>query len=162
MNKMKMCSKCEVSKPVTEFTKNGNHGDGYYPWCKKCKNAASKAIKDKDREKYKASRKAEYERRRDKVRDWQLRKDFGITLAEYNEILHKQNNVCAICEKVSFTRNGKLTSLHVDHCHKTGKNRALLCNQCNNGLGRFMDNVENLRKAADYIEKYQNQEIKSF
>jgi hypothetical protein len=62
-----------------------------------------------------------------------------------------QNGVCAICgSPPTGTRSHGL--LAIDHCHDTLKIRGLLCNNCNNGLGRFKDNPDSLRKAADYLE----------
>lgn len=43
--------------------------------------------------------------------------------------------------------------LAVDHCHDSGKVRGLLCNNCNNGLGRFMDNIQILKNAVKYLEE---------
>lgn len=84
-----------------------------------------------------------------------LKRDFGITIAEYTEILLAQNGVCAICEKPeTATRNGKLKALAVDHDHESGGIRSLLCVECNTGLGKFKDSPSLLRRAADYIEKH--------
>ncbi len=65
-----------------------------------------------------------------------------------------QNGLCAICNQpeTAFMKN-KIMYLAVDHDHKTGKIRGLLCSNCNNGLGRFYDNVELLQNAIGYIEK---------
>lgn len=57
--------------------------------------------------------------------------------------------VCHICGGVDKDRN-----LAIDHCHQTGKMRGLLCMGCNTALGRFKDNPDLLRKAAEYIEKH--------
>lgn len=51
-------------------------------------------------------------------------------------------------------KSGKPIDLSVDHCHKTGVNRGLLCSSCNIGLGYFKDSPETLRSAADYLDKY--------
>lgn len=62
--------------------------------------------------------------------------------------LENQNWECSICRK-------KLTgdkNSHWDHDHKTGKFRAVLCHQCNTGLGMYKDNPDLLRRAALYLE----------
>jgi hypothetical protein len=79
-----------------------------------------------------------------------LRVKFNLTVEEYNQILKNQNNACPICGlPTSFlSRN-----LSVDHDHKTGKIRGLLCENCNVGLGHFKDNPNSLRMAIVYLEK---------
>lgn len=65
-------------------------------------------------------------------------------------MLVEQGNQCAICGKDFHQRKVP----HVDHDHATGVVRGLLCRACNIGLGKFEDNVEALRRAADYVEAY--------
>jgi dihydroorotase-like cyclic amidohydrolase len=50
-------------------------------------------------------------------------------------------------------RTGKIRALAVDHDHKTGKVRALLCRNCNTGLGNFQDSPELLKTAIQYLEE---------
>ncbi len=73
-------------------------------------------------------------------------KKYGLTPADFREMRTAQSEVCKICKKV----NGR-KELAVDHCHKTGKVRGLLCTNCNMGIGYFKDNPELLRLAADYL-----------
>jgi hypothetical protein len=75
--------------------------------------------------------------------------NFGITLDDYNYLLTKQNNKCAICKKdVSEFKN----KLAVDHDHNTGEIRGLLCFRCNFGLSYFSENPETLENAANYLK----------
>lgn len=84
--------------------------------------------------------------------DSDLRKKYGITLEWYREQLSKQSNVCAICKQPEkAVIRGKVISMPVDHCHKTGKPRGLLCTKCNRGLGLFSDNVDVLKAAIQYL-----------
>jgi len=88
------------------------------------------------------------------IRDKEYQKRFGITLAEYNEMLIRQGGVCAICESSPGRRR-----LEVDHCHATGKVRGLLCEICNRALGHFQDSPKIFRSAAEYLERsYASQE----
>lgn len=74
-------------------------------------------------------------------------KAVGITVEEYEAVKTEQNNLCFLCGDPP-----KRSRLSLDHNHDTGKFRALLCTNCNTGLGMFRDNPELLRKAAEYVE----------
>jgi Recombination endonuclease VII len=73
---------------------------------------------------------------------------YGITKKEYETLLANQNSLCAICGEVEqkFKR-----ALAVDHDHKTGKVRGLLCSSCNQGLGHFRDSLVLLKSAQNYL-----------
>jgi tRNA(Ile2) C34 agmatinyltransferase TiaS len=75
---------------------------------------------------------------------------YGITVEQFNEMLERQNGVCAICGEDN-SRFGK--RLAIDHDHDTGVVRGLLCNSCNGALGLFKDDEATLLKALDYIQK---------
>lgn len=76
------------------------------------------------------------------------RRRYGVDDVEYQQLLTKQNGLCAICTK-TCTRQ-----LALDHDHDTGKVRGLLCNSCNRGLGYFKDNQVLLGNARDYLIKH--------
>lgn len=89
-----------------------------------------------------------------------LKRVYGITIDRYNEMLAAQNGCCAICAKPESTEiKGKVTSLAVDHDHETGAIRALLCSNCNRGLGLFNDDPALLAKAVDYVISYKRSGI---
>jgi hypothetical protein len=101
--------------------------------------------------------KAHRTQNKDHYRDKDLRKTFGITLDQYNEMLAKQGGVCAICEQPERSMRGEnVKLLAVDHCHTTGKIRELLCSRCNPMLGYAGDSVDILAKSIRYIEKHQD------
>ncbi len=86
-----------------------------------------------------------------KQRKW---KAAGVDAARYQEMLHTQGGVCAICHQPETHRDGlsgKPKDLAVDHDHATGAVRALLCSSCNTALGLFNDSVELLAKAREYV-----------
>ena len=101
-----------------------------------------------------------------KSRDRKFRKDknanlrqwYGISLSQYEWLLAKGNGVCWICLRPETLKRQKKApypeSLYVDHDHKTGMIRGLLCNNCNSGLGYFDDNPEILKAAIAYLEKW--------
>jgi hypothetical protein len=94
-------------------------------------------------------------RRKEKERGFVRR--YGITWRDFEAMLTAQGNACAICrvphDPNAPARRGKL-GLHVDHDHKTGRVRGLLCNGCNRALGFVQDRPEVLRAAADYLADY--------
>lgn len=78
-------------------------------------------------------------------------KQYGLTLDDYKELQKKQNGKCAICG--AEIGNSEGDRLYVDHNHKTGKVRGILCSNCNIGIGKFHDNISLLKRAIEYLEK---------
>lgn len=74
-----------------------------------------------------------------------LQLKYDITQEDYERMYEEQGGHCKIC-------GAKKSLLYVDHCHKTGKVRGLLCSNCNTGIGQLQDNVEILRSAITYLE----------
>jgi len=75
-------------------------------------------------------------------------KVYGITYEQFVEMYYKQDKKCAICNK-EIDINSRFT--HIDHCHKTGKVRGLLCHQCNAGIGFLNDDINILANAIKYL-----------
>jgi hypothetical protein len=73
-----------------------------------------------------------------------LKRRYGITAADADAVLAAQGGLCAICRAAP--------AAHVDHDHATGAVRALLCFNCNGGLGQFKDDPDVLRAAAEYVQ----------
>lgn len=84
-----------------------------------------------------------------KYKDNILKHRFNITIEDFNLMLEKQNNCCMIC---GINQDSLQRFLSVDHDHKTGKVRDLLCNNCNAGLGLFNDSIEILKNALIYLK----------
>lgn len=74
-----------------------------------------------------------------------LKNKYGITLEDYNLILKNQDDGCAVCKR-------KEKILCVDHCHKTGKVRGLLCHLCNRAIGMMKDDISILQNAIIYLK----------
>jgi len=87
-----------------------------------------------------------------KVRNAGFVRRFGITLEEWETLLVAQNYLCCICGIDLRT-----TRADTDHCHATGKNRGILCHNCNVGLGFFKDSPQLLLSASEYLLKFQAQ-----
>lgn len=97
-----------------------------------------------------------HEQKKYNKRSGRLQLEFGITAKEYDDFHNFCKGVCGICNlpEVALDRRGGVKKLAIDHDHKTGIIRGLLCQQCNMGLGKFKDNVEFLKNAATYLESY--------
>lgn len=99
----------------------------------------------------------------DKRRNQRYLKKYGITLNQFNEMPEQQNNVCAICalpetrkasnHYIKKSKLSKIQTLAVDHDHKTGACRGLLCDSCNLGIGLFDDNILLLKSSIKYLNK---------
>ena len=87
--------------------------------------------------------------KKEKETDLLLCASYGITLPMYKNILRKQNYRCAICRKKPNKKR-----LSVDHNHKTGKVRGLLCYKCNTGLGMLRDNPYIVQQALEYLKTH--------
>lgn len=84
------------------------------------------------------------------VRRRALQFSYGITVEDYEKLFKAQKGKCAICG-TSDPGQGK-KHLCVDHCHKTGKVRGLLCHQCNRALGLLSDSAKILEKSIKYLK----------
>ena len=128
--------KCKVHDPL-DRTKSG--------YCRQCALLRSSEWRKKNRN-YIRSKYPERNRK-------QNLKKYNITVEDFNEMLIAQNNNCKLCLQPSnYTLNDKKRNLDIDHCHKTGKIRGLLCTSCNRALGLFKDDIEVLKRAIEYLK----------
>lgn len=134
--------------------------------CKKCNAAAAKiyrrqykkGVNRRDRARYRNPlRCATFHAI---ARKCKLRQKYGLTPEGYDAIHAKQKGLCAVCGKPEKTITAKyhtvlnrrlIRRLAVDHCHKTGKVRGLVCSNCNRGMGMFGDDPDLMRKAINYL-----------
>jgi hypothetical protein len=123
-----------VEKQVSMFAKNPTGTFGVRGTCKVCRGA----------DKF-------------KIRRQNIKAKYGITMEQFVEMYENQNGLCKICDsemEMFSTRDRMHDIANIDHCHETGKVRALLCNFCNTALGKFKDSAELLIKASEYVKKY--------
>ena len=144
---MKQCRSCGVEKPYKAFSKDKNRKDGFGFYCKECVNAKARAAYEQKRQDPEW-----YRLQQEKERDRHLRRTFGITSEEYDQMLHSQGGKCAICHTTEC-KSG--VAFAVDHCHATGQIRGLLCRDCNTSLGKFNDDIRILRQAVRYLEAFE-------
>lgn len=153
----KPCTACKLTKPVEEFdhyvytTTNGGRSRRYDSLCKKCKRA-----------KYRARYKANPEPHKQYTKKWlaadpkrafitrkkaQLKKQYGLTLPQYEKLVEDADGKCEACgEPFNGTPN-------VDHCHSTKRVRGLLCTPCNCALGYLKDDPRRILSLLKYLEE---------
>lgn len=117
------------------------------PEHKKARLAKAREYQARNKEKIKAQKAADRERINRVQYAGRNLKKYGLTTEIFEATLQAQNGECAICQK-------PMTKPAVDHCHETGWVRALLCGNCNTGLGLFREDVGNLRAAIAYLETW--------
>ncbi|MFF7563466.1 endonuclease VII domain-containing protein [Streptomyces pseudovenezuelae] len=170
------CSKCKQYLPTTAFASNKAMADGLQAYCRECsaeyyrqrQEAKGKKVREKvsvpaghkrcpqcgdvkphgewERNKSSSDGWASYCRtcRAERNRASYFMRKYGITEARRDEMVASQMGLCVICLKAP--------AVHVDHCHKTGRVRGVLCFNCNSGLGLLGDDPEAMYRAADYLE----------
>jgi len=156
--KTKICKKCKKELDFNSFYKNKDGKDGYRNVCKICSRKSQRDYKrnnyKKNPEYYKKAvnkwRKNNPKKVKKTKKNWQLKSDYGITLEQYNEMFQKQQGCCAVCGR---HQSELKRALAVDHNHKTGQLRKLLCDRCNVGLG-FIEDSEYLKKAIEYLNEF--------
>ncbi|GGZ61347.1 endonuclease VII domain-containing protein [Streptomyces bluensis] len=114
----KFCRSCGEIKPHSEWHRNATASDGLSTSCKTC--------------------------RAGKGRAGHLKRQYGMTEAERDEMIASQMGLCVICLKAP--------AAHVDHCHSTGRVRGVLCFNCNSAIGKWGDDPDAARRVAAYLE----------
>lgn len=137
---LKTCSKCGIEKPVTDFYKAPKR-EHRRPDCRTCSQALSRAWQ-----------KANPDRVKQIMRKHDLKRGYGITPEGHAQMLRDQDGRCLGCDR-SIEFGVGPSAPAVDHCHKTGMIRGLLCQPCNFALGNVQDSPETLRRLATYLEK---------
>jgi hypothetical protein len=178
MKSEKICKRCEISKPLTEFSARASCRDGLDTHCKSCKSELTKAYylthkehcadygkiyyavnqssisrrakewRESHKEKTAEYSKKYYQAHKRESMACDIAKNYGISIDQYEAMLLEQNGVCAICHKAPDKRR-----LNIDHDHKTGLVRGLLCIKCNRAIGLLKDDTDLLQSAINYLKK---------
>lgn len=139
---LKTCIDCDKTLPLDSFWCDKTHSDGHQSNCISCarkKNKEYWATEHGKRTHHKAS----------------IRRKYGMDINDWDAMFVKQNGICAICgNPESRTYKGNPVRLAVDHDHKTGEIRQLLCYRCNSVIGFVDDDIDLLRKIESYLELY--------
>lgn len=137
----KECWECKEIKSLDDFYFNKTRGK-YTNKCRLCYNRGMRLY----RQELKILR-PNY--KKNKIRNSNLKRKFGITLDDYNLRVKIQEGKCLICNQERLSSKGK--KLAIDHNHKTGKIRGLLCTRCNTLVGYIEFNIDLLPKVLHYL-----------
>lgn len=162
----KACTKCEVQKSLKDFHKDSNNKCGLTSQCKACRKIQRMCWGKKHPEKVRKHKRDEYHRnrekhleytrsseRRDRWFRWKLKRQFGISFDDFMSLMDSQLGLCAICHGEMDRGQTSNKRLNIDHDHKTGKVRGLLCFRCNTGIGSLNDDPKVLASAIRYLMK---------
>lgn len=143
---MKYCGRCKRWLNESCFAKDKSKKDGLQERCTECRHQHWITHGKQARKKLPKEIKQKWHR------NAVIRK-YGITVDEFYEMLQKQNNKCAICGSTNWGH----VSPSIDHDHKTGKVRGLLCNRCNTVLGLVQDDPNILQNTINYLKESKNE-----
>lgn len=136
----KKCSECKKFKPYIEFNKLSNTWNGLQRRCKDCSSLVINDHNSKNKNK-----------RKEVLLKSRLKRKYKTTIDEFKKMYYTQNNTCSICKLVFDDIYD--SRVCVDHDHRTGKIRGLLCNKCNSAIGFLNEDVETLNRAIEYLKR---------
>ncbi len=151
--KTKRCPECEQKLLVKEFYKDRSKKEGVSTYCRECTNRYNLHYRKskhgqeavgRARRKYNESKHG-----REKARRTHLSRRYDITLERFEQMCLDQEGHCLLC-----CRAVSHEDIQVDHDHKTGKVRGLLCGRCNKGIGFLGDTIKGLQRAIKYLRDY--------
>ena len=147
----RICKRCEVEKPISEYRQVKDRPHLWERTCKKCHNKRSNRENPN-----RAANLARY-RQTDKYKQANRRgvvAKYGLTIEEYDAMVAAAGGVCEICKQPETKLfRGKTRALSVDHCHTSLSVRGILCDDCNTTLGKMGESVERLQAMIDYIKE---------
>jgi Recombination endonuclease VII len=149
----KQCTGCLEVKSLDDFGQTEKGLAGRASQCNTCKAARSRQYRADNPEPHKGWDSDRYQRRKREIKNSRYLKAYGVSLDRFEEMVAEQQGGCALCGKVPDGPHNTGV-LHMDHDHETGVSRSPLCHDCNNGLGRFLDDPELLERAAAYIRSF--------
>jgi len=145
---MKICKTCKTERPLQEFRRYSKHRAGLKPNCIYCLRSANRSYYNNNTLKCNEACKRHYKQNPEYYKNKDLKKKFGISLEEWNQMFANQQGRCLIC---NIHSDDLYKSLAVDHCHSTGAIRGLLCEPCNLAIGLLKENINSLKGAINYL-----------
>lgn len=140
MDGRKQCTQCKDWKTLDQFARRKDRDNKPVSHCKSCGAAAAKVYNGGER-----------------GRNKRYANKYGVTIEWYEARLIEQSGGCAICGNPPDSGSKMHPRLAIDHDHRSGTPRALLCFICNSAIGKFHDDPALLRRAADYLELHRSQ-----
>jgi len=161
---VKNCPSCKQVKEDGEFYLSKASGK-LCSYCKKCQSEKYKNYIDNNpaARQRRNKRSADYraingELVRYQIKNATYKKKYNVTYDFFLELLDKQEHKCAICEKkILCKRFNNHDRAVLDHCHSTGKVRAVLCHMCNAAIGLLREDKSLVKKALEYLEYHDKQ-----
>ena len=147
----KICEGCHMEKTLDNYYLRYDYGDKprYHNRCKSCQREIQMAYSRSERGKETAARNRAKQSEALKLKRALSR--YGVTPDHYEQLLAAQDGRCGICNGTeTYDRN----RFCIDHDHKTGQVRGLLCNRCNKALGGFKDDISTLVYATEYLQHW--------
>lgn len=162
----KRCCRCKKQVLLEFFGKSSKSPDGLRSECKPCRSKEYKERRGlrkeyflkkeqerriRNRESIRLSNKKYSKKTKMKRFAYFLERKYGINIKDYDRMFEEQNGKCDICKKDQDTFDRRLC---VDHCHRTGVVRGLLCDKCNRLIGQANDNIDILNNSIEYLKKH--------
>jgi len=143
----RVCNVCGVEKPVEDLVPSKRNRGGFMPCCKPCRNEYFRRKR--------ASSAEVRERESLRVRRSRLLSDYGMRDADYERMVAEQGGMCKLCGAPETGRSERFRYWNIDHDHKTGRVRGLLCHICNITVGKFEALSDRIGQARilDYIKR---------
>ena len=158
-NMLKKCTRCGLEKDIELFSRDKYKSDGRRSHCKECNKQDHiqryekdpQAMRDRTRDYRAKLKETNPEKLRLSDRNTKLKRAYGLNHAQVEQMKKDQDYKCYVCCKHESTLGFK--GLVVDHDHKTGKVRKLLCNSCNTALGLLGEDVNIMASLIKYTEE---------
>jgi hypothetical protein len=162
---IKICPKCGRDSATTSFEKHsGYKKKSRTRLCDDCFREKSRErmaryfedpeVNERAREYYRKRKASNPESIKNTAFKCSLKLKYGLTVEAYNSMVVAQENKCSICKRTPDEAKSKNKRLSIDHCHKTGLVRALLCQACNSSVGLLGDDPSRVLAVYEYLKKH--------
>jgi hypothetical protein len=161
LDEWQVCNTCKESTSLSDYSTDRSQKNGKARRCRACTAVATQAFRDRNRDRVRqeANARALEWRKTDAYHDQRIRRMYGITLEQYRAEVRSTGGKCPICRMVDLPATRPAKHAHIDHCHRTGKFRGVICAKCNWSLGNNNDSAARLVSAARYLTKFRAVEV---